>query len=70
MACKLYRTMYLSDIGYIVYRHCFDETKCSVEDGARAHLKGYDVRMRSEGGGIGGLTVKMDDEGRLIMHVA
>lgn len=37
MACKLYRTIYLNDAGYVVYRHCFDEQKCSVEEGARAH---------------------------------
>lgn len=23
--------------GYVVYRHCFDNAKCSVEDGAAAH---------------------------------
>jgi hypothetical protein len=35
---NLYRTIYLSDCGgYVVYRHCFDEKRCSVADGARAH---------------------------------
>jgi hypothetical protein len=37
MAAALYRTIYLHDQGYVVYRHCFDEQKCSVEEGARAH---------------------------------
>lgn len=35
--CRLYRMIYLSDLGYVVYRACFDERKCSTEDGARAH---------------------------------
>lgn len=33
----LYRAYYLPDLGYVVYRHCFDETKCSLEEGVRAH---------------------------------
>lgn len=35
----LYRTTPWSNRwgGYVVYRHCFDDTKCSVEDGAAAH---------------------------------
>lgn len=32
-----YRMIYLSDLGYTVYRNSFDENKCTVEDGARAH---------------------------------
>lgn len=37
MAANLYRSIYLQDLGYVVYRHCFDEKKCSLEDGARTH---------------------------------
>lgn len=33
----LYRTLWLNDLGYVVYRHCFDEKKCDLEDGARTH---------------------------------
>lgn len=33
----LYRTIYLPDMGYVVYRYCFDESKCSLVEGARAH---------------------------------
>lgn len=29
--------IYLSDLGYVVYRHAFDETRCTIEEGARAH---------------------------------
>lgn len=32
-----HRMIYLSDLGYVVYRHSFDEAKCTVADGARAH---------------------------------
>jgi hypothetical protein len=32
-----FRLIYLSDLGYVAYRHSFDETRCSVEEGARAH---------------------------------
>lgn len=35
--CNLYRSLYLTDLGYVVYRHCFDEALCTVEAGARAH---------------------------------
>jgi len=34
---NLYRTIWLNDLGYVVYRHCFDEGKCSLEAGARGH---------------------------------
>lgn len=34
-----------------------------------AYYNGYDVRYVAEGGEFIGLTVKMDDEGRPIMHV-
>jgi hypothetical protein len=36
---KLYRVLPWSGRfgGYVVYRHCFDEKKCSIEDGAAAH---------------------------------
>lgn len=33
---RLYRFKWL-DGGYVVYRMCFDLTKCSLEDGIRAH---------------------------------
>lgn len=33
---NLYRVLWSGD-GYAVYRHCFDESKCSVEEGARTH---------------------------------
>ena len=34
----LYRTIYLTDLGgYVVYRHCFDEARCTIRNGARAH---------------------------------
>lgn len=33
----LYRDIYMHEHGYIVYRHCFDETCCGVTDGALAH---------------------------------
>lgn len=29
--------LYLSDLGYVVYRHSFDERRCSIAAGARAH---------------------------------
>lgn len=31
----LYRTIYLSDLGYVVYRHCFSH--CAIDVGARVH---------------------------------
>lgn len=36
---NLYRALPWSNRwgGYIVYRHCFDEKKCTIEDGADAH---------------------------------
>jgi hypothetical protein len=36
---NLYRVLPWSNHegGYVVYRHCFDDTKCSVEDGAAVH---------------------------------
>lgn len=37
MASNLYRTIYMPFDGYVVYRHCFDERRCSIEIGARAH---------------------------------
>ena len=35
--CNVYRTLWLTDLGYVVYRYCFDEEKCTLEEGARAH---------------------------------
>lgn len=35
--CRLYRTLWITSMGYVVYRMCFDVTKCTVEEGARAH---------------------------------
>jgi hypothetical protein len=32
----LYR-IYTGAMGYLVYRHCFDEAKCGLRDGALAH---------------------------------
>ena len=37
MSANLYRMLYLTDLGYVVYRHCFDLNKCRIEDGVRAH---------------------------------
>lgn len=38
MAANLYRSRYMSDQGgFVVYRHCFDESRCGIEEGARAH---------------------------------
>lgn len=34
---RLYRHIYLADLGYVVYRHCFDEKECAVIHGARVH---------------------------------
>jgi hypothetical protein len=34
---QLYRCKYLNYLGYVVYRYCFDETKCTLEEGVRAH---------------------------------
>jgi hypothetical protein len=34
---ELYRVIWLTDLGYVVYRKVFDDRKCSAEDGARAH---------------------------------
>lgn len=34
--CSLYRTRWITGMGYVVYRH-FPEMKCSVEDWAKAH---------------------------------
>ena len=36
-ALRPYRMIYLSDLGYTVYRNSFDENKCTRQDGARAH---------------------------------
>lgn len=36
MEANIYR-IFRSAMGYLVYRHCFDEAKCSVHDGALAH---------------------------------
>lgn len=33
--CDLYRYIYSN--GYLVYRHCFDDTKCTIYEGAQAH---------------------------------
>lgn len=32
-----YEVIYLSDLGYVVYRHSFDLRKCTLVEGARAH---------------------------------
>jgi hypothetical protein len=48
---NLYRVLPWSNRfgGYIVYRHCFDETKCSIEDGAAAHKQAVFVeRLAAE----------------------
>ncbi len=35
--CRLYRMLWLPELGYVVYRHCFDVSKCSLLEGAREH---------------------------------
>ena len=42
-----HRTVYLSDLGYVVYRHSFDEARCSVAEGARAHKVAVFVEERA-----------------------
>lgn len=36
-ACTLYRYLWLTDLGYVVYRYNFDAWQCTVEEWARVH---------------------------------
>jgi len=42
----LYRYLWISDLGYTVYRKVFDESRCSIEHGARAHQVAVFVQER------------------------
>lgn len=37
MKSALYKHIWLPDLGYVVYRDCFDQTKCRGSEGVLAH---------------------------------